>query len=100
MKEEYSQAVVWLEDESKDDAFVVPVKTVEEGMMTLSVLGAYDDFRKRNHEVKTKHTGSMALLVEGELKPWKFVSIEDGGKEFTDPMEYLISKYNKYTIVT
>jgi hypothetical protein len=93
----------WSPDLTKEDAFVVPLTSLEEGMRSLGFLQAYDEFlSKHNHKnPETQSEGSIAFMDEsGGLKPWSYVDILGGGKAYTDPLEYLTEKYKKNEIIT
>jgi hypothetical protein len=100
--EEDRLVVWWSPDLNQEDVFVMPVVTIEEGVKTLGLLASYDDFlTNKEFREKCPSNGELAFLTpEGELKPWSYVSIADGGIKYDDPMEYLKAKYAKTAIIT
>ena len=101
--DEEKLVVWWGPDLNKEDVFVLPVVTVEEGIKTLSLLTAYGEFLSAHGFASKDTVGSGALgflTPQGELKPWSHVSIAHGGEKFTDPMKWLEFKYNKSSIIT
>ena len=94
--------VWWGPDLDKEDVFVLPIATVEEGVRLLGVLTSYDQFLEdKKFKVETVSNGAIAFLTPaGELKPWSYVSIAHGGKKFEDPMEWLEAKYSQSQIIT
>ncbi len=94
--------VWWSPDLKKEDVFVLPIATVEEGVKTLGLLTSYDEFlTNKEFTVESVSNGSIAFLTpKGDLKPWTYVSIAHGGKKFKDPMEWLEAKYGQSQIVT
>ena len=102
--EDKDKLVVWWgPDLNKEDVFILPVVTVEEGIKAMSLLTAYGEFLSA-YGFASKDTvasGALGLLTpQGELKPWSYVSIAHGGEKFTDPMKWLKVKYSKSSIIT
>jgi hypothetical protein len=92
----------WAPSEKDDDAFIVEIENIEQGEMLLLTINALEHYM-RDKELKTISPagGGMAFLTpEGDLKPWEHVSIEDGGRVFTDAIEYLNHKRAKNKIVS
>ena len=104
--EEDKLVIWWSPDLTKEDVFVLPIVTLEEGIKTLGTLSSYDEFMISQEEIpegveSRKSEGAIAFLTPaGELEAWSYVSIMDGGKKYTDPMEYLTDKYSKQEIIT
>lgn len=94
--------VWWGPDLEKEEVFVVPIASVEEGVKTLGMLTAYDEFLIKNKIREDKvSNGALAFLgSDGNLKPWSYVSIAHGGEKFDDPMKWLEVKYAKSSIIT
>lgn len=93
----------WAPNLENEDVFVLPMVTVEEAVKSLGILSSYDEFlgKKEVTPADRKSEGSVAFLSpDDEILPWSYVSILDGGKKYTDPMEYLVDKYNKTSIVS
>jgi hypothetical protein len=92
----------WAPSKEDDDAFIVEIENIEQGEMLLLTINALEHYM-RDKELKTISPagGGMAFLTpEGDLKPWEYVSIEDGGRVFTDAIEYLNHKRAKNKIVS
>ena len=101
--DEEKLVVWWGPDLKKEDVFVLPVATVEEGVKTLGLLTSYDEFLsdKGFKEAEAVSNGALAYLTPaGELRPWTYVSIAHGGKKYEDPMEWLKDKYSQSQIIT
>jgi len=101
--EDTDRLVIWWgPDLDKEDVFVMPVATVEEGVKTLGLLTAYDEFlTNQKFKEEAVSNGALAFLTEkGELNQWSYTSIADGGVKYDDPMEYLKAKYTKTEIIT
>ncbi len=94
--------VWWGPDLEKEDVFVLPIATVEEGIKTLGLLTSYDEFLiDKKFKTEGVSNGAIAFMTaQGELKPWSYVSIADGGIKYDDPMKYLEAKYSKAAIIT
>ena len=93
--------VIWWAPKKEDDnAFVMAAHSVELGIQALEILSVYDKFLKENDESKDFGSGALAFMdKEGQLSPWKHIDFLNGGKEYTDPIEYLTAKYEKTTII-
>ena len=93
--EEDKLIVWWCTDLEKEDVFVLPISTVEEGVRILGVVSAYDNYlEEKEFKKKTAGDGEIAFLnSKGEIVPWSYISIAHGGKKYTDPMKWMEDKY-------
>jgi hypothetical protein len=96
------ELVIWYGDVSgENEMFVVGVPTVESGVAALRMLSTYDNYLTDNKfRSGDEFGGGLAFITEsGKLEQWEYVDIENGGKKYTDPMEYLADKYEKNKII-
>jgi hypothetical protein len=90
----------WAPNKEDDDAFIVEITDIEQGEILLRTINALEHYM-RDKKLKTAIPagGGMAYLTpKGELRPWEHVSVEDGGRVFTDAIEYLNHKRAKNKI--
>jgi len=102
LEKEKTLIVWWAPDAENEKVFVLPTPTVEMGVQTIQLLSAYDSFLDENDfRVRQNSNGALGFMGEdGEIIPWSITSIAHGGKQFTDPFEYLEAKYSSQQIIT
>jgi hypothetical protein len=96
------ELVLWYGNVDGDsEMFIIGVPNIESGVTALRTIATYDTYLVDNKlRSDAELGGGLAFLgSDGKLEPWEYIDIENGGKKYTDPMEYLTDKYEKTQII-